>query len=242
MGFYNEVKKRFNDLIIKNNIDINVDLVATFKLKAAEAIGTPSRKDYPILKGREHLINAEFKGFIGQAYTDQPSSFKGNLKDVLELDLNTNSNKAIFVATINAVLKSLGLIDKTVHCKDDEPKECAKSFIKFLKDAHKKEKIALIGLQPAILHELSKKFKLRVLDLDEDNIGKEKSTVIIEHGINDYEDVINWADVILVTGSTCCNGTVVNFIDMNKQVYFYGTSIAGIAYLMNLNRLCFCAK
>ncbi|MEG1415327.1 MAG: hypothetical protein RSC49_01865 [Clostridium sp.] len=39
----------------------------------------------------------------------------------------------------------------------------------------------------------------------------------------------------------CANKTLENFI-LSKEVYFYGTSIAGIEYLMNLRRLCYLGK
>lgn len=242
MDFYNDLKEKFIKVINENNIDVNSEVITTIKLKPSEAIGTPDRDDYPILKGKEILLNANCNGFIGQAYTDSPLEFKGSLDDVLNLDLKVEKNIPIFIATLNSVLRRLDLIDRTIHCKNDEPKECAKHFSLSLKEEYKDKNIALIGLQPAILNELSGEFNIRVLDLDEENIGREKCSVIIEHGIDDYEKVISWADVVLVTGSTCCNGSIVNFINLKVPVYFYGTSIAGTAHLMNLNRLCFCAK
>lgn len=231
---------KFTKLEFKKKIDNEV--ITTTKLKPNEAIGKPDRKDYPILKGKEVLLNAEFKGFIGQAYTDSPKNFKGSLKEVLELDLKIERNMPIFIATLNSVMRSLELCDRTIHCKDKEPRECAIKFSKFLKKNYNKKKIALIGLQPGILSEISKDFNVRVLDLDKDNIGSEKCGAIIEHGIKDYESVISWADIVLATGSTVCNETITSFLNINKPVYFYGTSIAGIAKIMNLDRLCFCAK
>lgn len=242
MEFYNEVKEKFINMIKENNIDVNEEVVLTRKLKPHEAIGYPERKDYPILKGKEALLNSNYKGFIGQAYTDSPKVFKGTLQEILDLDLSIEENTPIFIATLNAVLRSLNLIDKTVHCKDGEPKECAIKMLDEMEDKFKNKNIALIGLQPGILNELSKKFNVRVLDLDKDNIGKEKCSVIIEDGIEKYNEVVNWADIILATGSTSSNGSIVNFLNLDKPVYFYGTTIAGIAYLMNLNRLCFCSK
>ncbi|KUK31194.1 MAG: Uncharacterized protein XD63_1543 [Thermoanaerobacterales bacterium 50_218] len=52
---------------------------------------------------------------------------------------------------------------------------------------------------------------MRVLDLDPDNRGKTKYGVLIEDGEKDLDEVINWAEVLLVTGSTVVNGTIVNF-------------------------------
>lgn len=242
MEFYNELKEKFIDIIKKNNISLDEQIITTVKLKPHEAIGCPERDDYPILKGKEVLVNAEYNEYIGQAYTSTPKNFKGSLRDVLNLDLSESFNKTIFIAALNAVIRSLDVIDRTIHCKDEEPKKCAEQFNQFLKDDYKDKNIALIGLQPGILNELSKDFAVRVLDLDDDNIGMVKCGVKIEHGIKDYESVINWADLILTTGSVCVNGSIVDFLNLKKPIYFYGTSIAGVAYIMNLDRLCFCAK
>lgn len=242
MNFYDQLKEKFNSIIKDNNININEEIVLTTKLTPIEAIGHTERDDYPILKGKEVLINSNYKGFIGQAYTDNPREYKGSLASIINLDLSNEKNLPIFIATLNAVLRSLGFIDRTIHCKDGEPKECAKKVLSEMREKFKGKNIALVGLQPGMLNELSKEFNIRVLDLDRENIGKEKCCVIIEDGIEKYNEVINWADAILVTGSTSCNGSIVNFINLNKPVYFYGTSGAGICYLMDLNRICFCAK
>lgn len=240
MEFYNEVKSRFLDVIKKHNVD--TDMPVNVKgLTPVNAIGNPERRDYPILKGRELLVDSYFNGSVGQAYTCYPSSFIGTLNDVINIDISVDKNIPIFVATINAVLKSLGLIDRTIHCKNEEPKSCSFDVLSFFKEKYKGKNIGLVGLQPAMLHALSGEFKVRVLDLDVDNVGKYKEGVLIEDGNTSFSNVIEWADVLLVTGSCCANKTLKNFI-LDKEVYFYGTSIAGIAYLMNLKRLCYLGK
>ena len=61
--------------------------------------------------------------------------------------------------------------------------------------------------------------------------------VTIEDGQN-YEEAIAWATVILCTGSTIINGTITHFSEAGKPVYFYGTTIAGAAVILGLQRLC----
>ncbi|MEF9953418.1 MAG: DUF364 domain-containing protein [Clostridium sp.] len=240
MEFYIEVRNRFLEVIDKYNIDMNKS-VTIKALTPVNAIGIPDRFDYPILKGKELLVDADFQGSIGQAYTSNPCSYVGTLREVVNLDISIDKNIPILVATINAVLKNLGIVDRTIHCKNEEPKNCSFDILSFFKENYKGKNIGLVGLQPAMLSVLSREFKLRVLDLDVDNVGKFKDGVLIENGEESFDDVVNWADVLLVTGSCCANKTLKNFI-MDKEVYFYGTSIAGIAYLMNLKRLCYLAK
>ena len=69
-------------------------------------------------------MQAEFAGSFGQAFTDMYGDFEGTLQDVLAMELNNNYRRAIFVATLNAVMRNLGLIEGSVHCKDKGPEEC----------------------------------------------------------------------------------------------------------------------
>jgi uncharacterized protein (DUF4213/DUF364 family) len=83
---------------------------------------------------------------------------------------------------------------------------------------------------------LAPQFPLRVLDLDPDNIGSRKFNTLIE-GPETQEEVLQWTDLLLVTGSTLVNGTIDQFLG-SKPVIFYGTTIAGATHLMGWNRFC----
>jgi len=242
MSFYIQMKEKMNRLIKEHHLDNNEITITTSTMSPEEAIGITERKDFPLLKGKEVLLKASFKGCVGQAFTDHPSIFKGSINELLSLNLDKNNNRALFIASINAILKYLGLIEKTVHCKNEDPEKCAWEITNHLKDKYGNVKIGLIGLQPAILDNLAKNFTVRVLDLNTDNIGKEKYGVLIEDGEKSLDDILKWADIILATGSTIANGTILNFLNLDKPVFFYGTTIAGAAYLLGLKRLCFCAS
>ena len=103
-----------------------VEVVTARPLAPEEAIGSPTRRDFPLLKGKEVMIQARFHDSSGQAYTDMPAPFRGSLGDVMALPLHTNYERAVFVATCNAVMRHLGLIDHTIHCRNNEPEECAR--------------------------------------------------------------------------------------------------------------------
>ena len=81
-------------------------------------------------------------------------------------------------------------------------------------------------------------FTIRVLDLNIENIGTDNLGVLIEDGIKHYSDVVQWADIILCTGSTIVNGTIENFVGLDKEVYFYGNTIAGPSKILGLRRIC----
>lgn len=239
MNAIEEAKAKFRDIILKEGLlEESIDIRAKI-LTSKEAIGNPDRKDFPLLKGKEFMMEADFKGSKGQAYTDEPGDFEGTLSDVLNLPLKSNYQRAVFISTINAVLKHLNLIEGTRHCKNEEPELCAQKIVSFIKMEYGNPKILQIGFQPAMVENLSKNFELRVIDMNRDNIGKIKYSVLIEPPENTDEG-INWADLLLVTGTTATNNTIDKFISL--KTIFYGVTISSLAYLLNLKRVCFESK
>ncbi|BAW31470.1 MAG TPA: DUF364 domain-containing protein [Methanothermobacter sp.] len=77
-------------------------------------------------------------------------------------------------------------------------------------------------------------------DLNPENINKTKYGVEILDGRKHNKTVIRRSDIIVVTGSTIANGTFKEIMDMgaDKRLIFYGTTIAGIAALMGVERFC----
>lgn len=230
-------KEKFREILKDNNILEEEIHIKAKILSTQEAIGNPKRQDYPIIKGKEKLIQADFKGSKGQAFTDSPADYNGKLSEILDLDFSKNGNIAILISSINSVLKYLGLISNTIHCKDEEPLQCSDKLAEYVKNTYGNSKIALIGLQPSMLEALSKNNEVRTTDLDKDNIGSYKHGVLIESAIEKTDEIVNWADIVIATGSTAANNSIDSFIT-DKPTYFFGTTIAGIAYLMDLKRFC----
>lgn len=238
------LKSQFKDVLEANNLSSDEVVIKSKALTPEEAIGKPGRRDYPILTGKEIMLEADFRGSKGQAFTDAPAEFQGTMDKILSLDLNEDQHaRGLFIAALNAVTRYLGLSEKTIHCKNDEPEECAKQAVDFIMEKYGDIKIALVGYQPSLLENLSKCFQLRVLDLNPQNVGEIRYGVAVEHGIDDFEEVImDWADLVLCTGSTLCNGTIINFLDLEKDVLFFGTTLAGAADMLGCRRMCFLAK
>lgn len=237
--FYKELTDRFAELIRRQDLSDERIEVRGRILEPDEAIGTPRRKDFPLLKGKEKLMEASFRGAKGQAFTDMPENFAGSLREITERPLKTNYDRAVLVSSINAVCNFMGISKNNVHCKNEEPEECAAELAAWIKEKYSPMRIAFVGYQPAMIQVLAASFALRVVDLDEDNIGSVKYGVEIEDGEKSTAELLNWSDIILATGSTVVNGTITNFLD-GKPVIFFGTTIAGPAALMGLSR--FCAK
>lgn len=235
---YEEIKQKLFRLCKYQNLLAQPVSVRARVLTTEEAIGNPEADDFPLQKGKERLMQADFLDAVGQAFTDQYGDFEGILEDVSHMNLKNNFRRAVFVATVNAVLRYMKMIDKTIHCRDQGPSHCALELLSYLKARYGLAKIAQIGFQPRMVESLASEFPLRVLDLDPDNIGSRKFGIPIE-GPENTEEAIDWADLLLVTGTTLVNGTLGGFLG-RKPVVFYGTSIAGAAHLMNWDR--FCAK
>lgn len=239
-GFYDELKAKFKQCLEENGLLQESILITTRALTAEEAIGVTRRQDFPIITGKDVMIQAECRGAVGQAFTDAPAAFCGTLAQICEVDLEEDAHgRGLFIASLNAVMRYLGKTDCTVHCRGEGPERCAPELADYVAEQYGNPRIALFGYQPAMLECLSRRFAVRVVDLSPQNIGQERYGVMVEDGAQDQSGIWAWADLVLCTGSTVCNGTIVNFLDREKPVLFYGTSLAGAAVLMDLPAVCF---
>jgi len=239
MDFYKDIKERFFNLIKEKELmSSKVEVVSARTLTPQEVIGKPERNDFPLLKGKEVMLQADFKGSLGQAFTDMPGNYSGILNEIFDISLDDNFERAIFISTLNAVLRYLNYISKTVHCKDKEPGECAAHLVDYVKERFGNPRVAFIGMQPAMVEALAANFKIRVTDLNPNNVGQQKWGVLIEDAAHTKE-ILSWADVILATGTTVVNDTLTPLL-IEKPIIFYGVTIAGVAYLKGYEQYCFC--
>ena len=236
---YDELCRRFyricsENSLLREQVDIKARVLTT-----EEAIGNPEGDDFPLQKGKERLMQAGFGQGRGQAFTDRFGDFSGRLGEILEMDLNNNFRRAVFVSAMNAVMNHLGRVSGTIHCRDSEPSICADHLAGFLRNEYGRAKITQIGYQPKMVERLQDDFHYRIVDLDPDNIGRAKNNVVVE-GPETSSRAVEWADLLLVTGTTLVNDTIGDFLN-GKPVIFYGTTVAGAAGIMNWPRFCACS-
>ncbi|HSD58045.1 MAG TPA: DUF364 domain-containing protein [Methanotrichaceae archaeon] len=224
--------------------DLFDEMVVSSPLSSKEALGDLIRDDFPLLRGREVLIQAAYRAAVGQAFTSAKGSFKGSLRDVLELPLTGNFERAVLISAMNAVLRDIGLVSGTVHCRGDGPKRCAVCMAEWIQEQGA-DRVGLVGMQPAILEALVETLgsdRVMVSDLAE--AGRVCCGVVVLDGMESSE-MFERCQLILMTGSTLANGTIdrlmVNARQHNNRVVIYGTTIAGAAYLLGLDRWCSCA-
>jgi hypothetical protein len=234
------VRAEFARIARQNLLELERIQVIAEPLTPEEAIGRPEDLDYPLLKGKERLMQARFKETPGQAFTDMFGKFEGTIGDILRSELRTNFQRAILVSSLNAVMNHLGLIDKAVHCRDQEPRQCSLELLTYIRENFGQPKISVIGFQPRMVETLSTEFSLRVTDLDSDNIGMVRFGVPIE-GPARARDNLVWCDVVLITGTTLVNNTIGEFL-IQKPRIFYGITISGAAKILGWNHFCACGS
>jgi hypothetical protein len=238
-------KIQFAEIVAKHRLlDTQVSVLVK-TLTPEEAIGEPGRRDFPIILGKERVIEAEVLGARAHAFTDSPGEFVGDLKGVLHLPLTSNRERGIYVATLNATFKYLNFIENTIHCKDEDPERCGKEIASQLLKRWGKVRVGFIGLNPAIAENLTETFgmeNVRITDLDKRNVNSLKFGVKVWDGNEMTKELIKQSDTILITGTTIVNGTfdaIMQGVQNDRKDYLiYGVTGAGICHLMGLSRIC----
>ncbi len=235
---HDRLREEFSRLIREHNLQSAEVTVRATTLTPAEAIGNPEDRDYPLIAGKERMVQAEFRGHHGQAFTDMYGDLTVRLSDIVAGEPENNFRRAVFISGLNAVMSYLGMIEKTKHCRDEEPKDCSRELAEMIEKEFGNPKIAFAGFQPRMIEALSKRFAMRVTDLDRDNIGRVKFGIPIG-GPEETEANLEWCDLALVTGTTVVNDTIDRFLN-GKPVLFYGVTISGAAKLLGLRQVCYC--
>ncbi|MBP7766544.1 MAG: hypothetical protein KA113_15260 [Syntrophaceae bacterium] len=234
-----QARAKLKKLTDARRIDDEQITVTCKALSPEEAIGNPLHEDYPIQLGKERIIEAEFLGKKGQAFSDAYFNYKGSVKDILSLSLDTNARRAIFVASLNAILAGLGEMPEALHCKNDDLMRCGDFFAGYVDGLPAgAQKILLVGLQPRLLEALVTRKQVRVCDLNPDNIGAVKYGVTID-GPEQFAGSASWADAVFATGSTAVNGTLQGIVAASPDTVFYGVTITGVARLTGLRQFCY---
>lgn len=214
-------------------------------LSTEEAIGTPVYDDLPLLRGKEVMIEAEFEGAKGHAFTSAPSSWRGTLGDLLALPLDRARERALLNAAMNAVLRFLGVVDKTVHCHSEDIARCGAEMAACLRQEFDLIPVGLVGYQPGLAAGLVEQFgpeNVRITDLLEGNLGRAVGGVEIWDGAARTEELVRRSRLVLATGSTAANGTLDQLQElsatMGASLIVYGVTAAAACHLCSIRRLC----
>ena len=242
-GMSNVYDKLYEDFsrIVKANglISTNVKCI----ILSGERLKLPSG-EYLAAKGEEVILQAEVDGGYGHAFTSSPKELECQVGDILEFVYGVSWQKAIFLATLNAVLQKLNMIKGTLHCKEGEPEACGEELANHILYRFGNIKVAHIGYQPGHIRALAKALgseNLYVTDLDRRNVGNVKFGVEILDGNQNY-DVLGKADVAYITGSAIVNGTLPELLEKcstcGVKPIIYGVTGKGACRLLGLGIFC----
>jgi len=87
IDLYDEIRLKVYELCKAQNLLTQPVRVRARALSTEEAIGNPEANDFPLQKGKEKLMQAEFFDAVGQAFTDRYGDFDGVLENVLQMNL-----------------------------------------------------------------------------------------------------------------------------------------------------------
>ena len=161
------------------------------------------------------------------------------------MPLNRNHERGLYLAALNAAFRHAGRVNGTVHCRNDDPERCARQIAERVEGHLGWQRVGLIGFNPAIAEGLARRLgpeRLRLTDLDPDNIGTERFGVPVWDGENRAEELIRWADGVLLTGTTFANGTFDPLWEVIEATrtpgIIFGVTAAAMAHLFGFERLC----
>jgi len=194
---WQKLRRRLALLVRENDLDKRDIAIQCAPLSPEEAIGRPEHGDYVLQKGRERIVEASLADARGHAFSDTFGEWSGTAGDLLAMELAGNFRRAVFVSSLNAIMRHLGLIERSAHCRDDGPVRCGRKVVETLcKEFPPATRIALVGYQPRICENLAQVYRLSVLDMDADNIG-EKAGGGVVLGLEGTDSVLADAEVVV---------------------------------------------
>ncbi len=231
---YDQIIERFCALpgvkeVLEETITIKADTEPEATLMPEGDVPSPASRP-------EYRVTAEYKGAKGEAYTETPADFEGMIHDAVALSLGKDAIDARSVAAINAVMNHFGLCAGTFSDEPEAHQAYAEKICAEVIEKYGKNNIALIGYDGYIVKKfMDEGMVFWTLDRNPDNVTKDRfHHVIVNSGRYNREACFAWAKLLIVTGSTLCNGTILPYLESGADVKFYGITFAGVAKLLDL--------
>jgi len=219
--FFHVLKNRTKELVLQNNL-IDEEIVVSKYIQPNGQINGYRIFDQPITDCRI-LVEVELKGVKGSAISDRAGGFVGTLRDLFDRDQDmTNAfDRAVLIATSNAIIKYLSVSDRKNHCNKEQ---CMFCLLDYLNTAFDNPRIAIIGSQSAIFDILRKNFIVTMIDIDGNSKNKEKCNVVVE-GPEATKKIIKWCDVIVIVEKSIEKFDIAKLINKKPVILYEETSI-----------------
>ena len=184
----------------------------------------------------EYCVTAELCGVKGEAYTEEPTDFRGALKEALEIPPTEKGISAITIAALNAAISYLGLAPGVFPEGEKARFAYADALCRYVTEQHGKNNIILVGYDGYLVKRfMDEGLDFWTMDRDPANITQDLfHHVVVNNAKRNRESSFIWGTYFVITGSSRCNGTIVHYLISNKELLFYGISCAGAASLLNL--------
>ena len=184
----------------------------------------------------EYCVTAELCGVKGEAYTETPEAFQGTLEEALSIAPSENGISAVTVAALNAAMNKLGLCPGTFPEEEQAHIAYADAVCRHITENYGRGNLVLVGYDGYFVKRFMEEgLDFWTMDRDPDHIAQDRfDHVVVNSAKRNRESSFAWGKLFLITGSTLCNGTIVQYLDSGKELLFYGITCAGAATLLSL--------
>ena len=184
----------------------------------------------------EYCVTAELLGVKGEAYTETPSDFCGTLKEALAIPPTEKGISAVTIAALNAAMSYLDQASGTFPDGEEERVRYADALCRYVKEEFGTDHIILVGYDGYLVKRfVDEGFHFWTMDNDPANITQDRfHHVVVNNAKKNRESSVVWGKYFIVTGSTLCNGTILHYLNSNKELLFYGITCAGAATLLKI--------
>lgn len=184
----------------------------------------------------EYCVTATLLGAKGEAYTEEPEGFCGTLEEALQIAPTEKGISAVTVAALNAAVSYLNLAPGTFPEGKEARYRYADALCRYVKEQFGTDHIILVGYDGYLVKRFMEEgFGFWTMDRDPDNITQDRfHHVVVNNAKRMRESSFIWGKYFIVTGSALCNGSVLHYLNTDKEVLFYGITCAGTATLLKL--------
>lgn len=231
---YDQIIFRFSAL--KGAADLLNEEVFVTGSKQPEKTLRPADEPPSTVARPEYCVTAELLGVKGEAYTEEPSDFRGTLKEALAIPPTEKGISAITIAALNAAMSYLNLAVGTFPEEEEEKFRYADALCRYVKKEFGTSNLILVGYDGYLVKRfMDEGLDFWTMDNDPANITQDLfHHVVVNNAKRNRESSFVWGKYFIVTGSTLCNGTILHYLNSNKELLFYGITCAGAATLLEL--------
>lgn len=231
---YQQILSAFYE--IKGAKELLKEMVSVTASREPECTLRPENDPPSTVAHPEYCVTAVLGGVKGEAYTENPEDFSGTLEQALSIPPTEKGISAVTIAALNAAVSSLGLAPGTFPEGEEAKQRYADALCRFVTEHYGTGNIVLVGYDGYLVKRFMEEgWDFWTMDRDPDHISQDRfHHVVVNNAKRNRESSFVWGKYFIVTGSTLCNGTILHYLNSEKELLFYGITCAGTAALLKL--------